>query len=147
MTRIYTTGSLNVLRSAKIPENLVKEVREDYENVVSEVDSNSYDLILTKDLEPLVESNGNLKVKVTDSSVLIGYYSHNGWFSVCSHNSDRGWYDDIDNKEVYFDAPLMMRDFSNIQKYEDDEEMAENEFFGDDGEKWIKWRENESILS
>lgn len=149
MTRIYTTGSENILRSAKVPDNIAETMKEEYNNAIDSIKSDEFELILTKDLDTLKENHDNMKARISKSSISIGYFGHDGWDSVCSlyYKRNDEWYESIEEKDIFFDAPMMITDFSHIHNYKNDEEMAKEEFLNDDGKRWLEWRENNTILS
>lgn len=139
MTRIYTTGkNSKPILSGEVKDSIIEDLTTEYKDVVEHTD-NSTSLTLTKDLDPLVSTHGNLKIKITETSISIGHYTHNGWDSVCSYNRKREeWHDNIDKKDYYFDYSLLMVNISNIHSYDTNRVFAENEFVGNDGQKWLQ---------
>lgn len=144
MTRIYTTGgnSKPFLRSTEVSDSIVQEMTDKYKDI----NTDSVDVIIEKELDPLRKSHEPLYVRTTESSVMIGYKSHDGWISVLTYNRNKEkWHPDIIEEPYYFDSALKYADMSHIHDYNTQKEFAREEFIKDDGLKWFKSNKSHSF--
>lgn len=144
MTRIYTSGDVGKpLRSAEIKQDDISELISQHTKAVSKA-PDDVDVILRKELDPLLESHAHLELRATTQTVSIGHTSHDGWDAITSYDRERNeWYTaNIYQESCYIDPKLKYLDLSLLHDYDSAQLFAESEFVDSDGKKWLELTED-----
>ena len=139
MTRIYTYGK-QTLRSAEVTEQDVEDFIETHTKIINtDTVDKSVSVTLKETLPSVYANHDKLVLRVTDTSVSIGYNSHDGWCSINDYNRNTGeWHRDIFSKTAFIDPAIKYINISHT--YDTDREFATAEFMGSDGQEWLQMK-------
>jgi hypothetical protein len=140
MTRVYARGSKSLLRSADVRQDDIDSIVDQYIQCVKKV-KNSYNIEVSRDLEPLNDNHQNLEIKSLEGEVRIGYQTQDCWITISRYDiSEKKWVqNNINEKSCIFDNSLLVLNIEHTNKYENHYDFARNEFYQNDGETWIQW--------
>lgn len=140
MTRVYARGSKSLLRSADVRQDDIDSIVDQYIQCVKKV-KNSYNIEVSRDLEPLNDNHQNLEIKSLEGEVRIGYQTQDCWMTISRYDiSEKKWVqNNINEKSCIFDNSLLVLNIEHTNKYESYYDFARNEFCQNDGETWIQW--------